>query len=127
MTPLTIRDRLAVHRRVEWVRSRGCWPDWLDVQDEGLGALGALADELEAQQQELLLEEIEMELDRLAFAGEGGPASSEPDWFGELAGPPPAWNPSGELCGGRPPMSRLLCRRIDREPEAGDEPPVEAP
>jgi hypothetical protein len=110
---------VAVHRSIESLRASGFWPDELDFQDDAIGALQALSDEIafdamQEQQQELLIAELRRELRRHPSAAEPVDRSPDttvqtilhPDWFGE----PAAADPYGELAGRHPNANQLLFR-----------------
>jgi hypothetical protein len=112
----SLRERLEVHRRIEWMRVHDAWPDELDAKEDMLGALADVGVDVpeDAVVQELLLDEVARELERFAtYLVDHQEAVYGEAWMDEEATPPV--DPFGELAGGRPQTSQLLVRRVDEE------------
>ncbi len=102
----TLADRIAVHRAVEWLRSHEAWPE---PGAEDYVCVARLAGVPLPQTREglrLFEEEIAREVSVIEPLAAGGGGAS----LDECSRPVDSY---GELTGGRPGVSRLLCRRTD--------------
>ena len=109
----TLRERVQVHRAVEWLRVRGRWG-----MDEGEDALTVLeASGLVLPDSEpgrgLLVDEIARLKSAIDESAEDAQQLFEPDWMACIKDGPAA-DPFGDIAGERPGMSCLHFRRVSR-------------
>jgi hypothetical protein len=120
----SLQERLWVHRTVEWLRSQDCLPDPLDVVGKDADPARTLAQVgivLPAHPglAAFLVREVRRVLARCPPPDWHQPAQEDgPVWPEEYRAAPA--DPTGELEGGRPRVSRMLCR--SRRPKKKNRP-----
>jgi hypothetical protein len=115
-------SQVRVHRTVEWMRAHGTWPDWLDFQDDALGAIQDMVGQFKAEEDELALliaevrRELEQPLDVVATDHDVDAEVAE--LLDRPSGDAAPSDPFGELAGGRVCTHQLMGRPTD-EPAKG--------
>lgn len=120
----SLRERMVVHRLVEWVRVHDGWPEDADAQPLGwLERLGCAVPD-EPRVRRLLADELVRADDaRIRVDADSSLAGQECDeHLTEAAiGLAEPADPYGELAGEQPGVSRLLGRRVDEDVADGGE------